>query len=184
MTRDQASAAVPLPEASRAFGVSVSTLRRWIDSGAPVVSPGGRGRGRHTMIDLAAVRAWRAGRSALQDDDQADSRAALALVKILRKKLPGAIAKALVKVDGSTIDGQPAWRALGIFRHGSAAGLELLAWEEICATLDLLLEHEAHVIGLQRSGLADMLELTAASQLPAAVPVEIAHLRSILRDSL
>lgn len=54
LTIGQAAVALDLPE---------STLQFWISrKGCPVARKGGRGRGRATMIDVAAVRAWMAGR--------------------------------------------------------------------------------------------------------------------------
>lgn len=52
--------ALPLPAAARALGVSERQLRRFLRDGAPVARRGGRGRGRATLIDVEAVRAWRA----------------------------------------------------------------------------------------------------------------------------
>jgi len=130
------------------------------------------------------VRAWRAGNSGLPDHEQADSRAALALLTVLRKQLPDTVAQALAKVDRAVINGQPAWRALGIYRHESAAGFEVLVFQEVCSSLDRLLEHEARVIALQRRDLANLLELRALSQLPPDEPPEITRLRAIFRESL
>lgn len=36
-------------------------MRRWIGDGAPVARRGGRGRGRSTLVDVAALSAWRSG---------------------------------------------------------------------------------------------------------------------------
>jgi hypothetical protein len=54
------SEALPLLDAAHALGVSASTLRRWIAEGAPVARRGRRGRGRSTLVQVAAVTAWRA----------------------------------------------------------------------------------------------------------------------------
>lgn len=51
--------AVPIDTAAEALGVSKTTLRRWVAAGAPVAHRGGRGRGRSTLVDIAAVQAWR-----------------------------------------------------------------------------------------------------------------------------
>lgn len=51
--------ALPVPQAARALGTSTGTLRRWIDAGAPVARRGQRGRGRATLVDPAAITAWR-----------------------------------------------------------------------------------------------------------------------------
>lgn len=40
------------------LGMSSKQLRRWIRKGAPVIRTGGKGRGRSTLIDPCAVRAW------------------------------------------------------------------------------------------------------------------------------
>lgn len=52
--------AMPVATAARALGVSESTLRRKIRDGCPVARRGGRGRGKRTLIDPDAVRAWEA----------------------------------------------------------------------------------------------------------------------------
>jgi len=51
----------PVPEAARALGVSTSTLRRWMQAGAPVARRGRRGRGCRALVDPVAVLAWREG---------------------------------------------------------------------------------------------------------------------------
>jgi hypothetical protein len=48
-----------IPAAARTLGVSEATLRRWLRVGAPVARRGGRGRGRRTLVDAAAIEAWR-----------------------------------------------------------------------------------------------------------------------------
>jgi hypothetical protein len=50
---------VGVQEAADALQVSSKTVRRWIEHGAPVASPGHRGGGGATLLDLAALRAWR-----------------------------------------------------------------------------------------------------------------------------
>lgn len=50
---------MPIPDAAQELGVSVATLRRWIQRGCPVASRGRRGRGCRTLVDPVAVRAWR-----------------------------------------------------------------------------------------------------------------------------
>ncbi|MBX3333935.1 MAG: hypothetical protein KF876_07410 [Nitrospira sp.] len=50
-----------LKEAAEALGIDVSTLRRDIAAGCPVVWLGSVGRGKGSRVDLEAVRRWRAG---------------------------------------------------------------------------------------------------------------------------
>lgn len=52
--------ALPLNLAALELGVSAIQLRRMIRAGAPVARRGARGRGRATLVDPAAVQAWRA----------------------------------------------------------------------------------------------------------------------------
>lgn len=50
-------------QAADSLDLPVSTLRFWIDRrGCPTVRRGGRGRGNATLVDVAAVRHWLAGR--------------------------------------------------------------------------------------------------------------------------
>lgn len=76
--------ALPLADAAHALEVSESTLQRWIAAGAPIARRGYRGRGRRTLIEVEAVRAWRRQ----GDDDRADYARALA------GQLPGLIGDA------------------------------------------------------------------------------------------
>lgn len=59
MPRRSTTSALPVGAAAAVLGVSLPTLRRWIDDGAPVVRRGRRGRGKTTLVDPAAVQAWR-----------------------------------------------------------------------------------------------------------------------------
>lgn len=47
-------------ETAQLIGVSVQTLRRWVDSGCPCVTlnPAARGHGVRRRYDLQEVRAW------------------------------------------------------------------------------------------------------------------------------
>lgn len=51
--------AYTVTEAAAELGVSGSTLRRWVASGAPVARRGRRGRGCQTLVNPADIRAWR-----------------------------------------------------------------------------------------------------------------------------
>lgn len=50
---------LPVPQAAKALGVHVQTLRRWLREGAPQARRGQRGRGGGALVDPAAVEAWR-----------------------------------------------------------------------------------------------------------------------------
>ena len=50
---------LPVTAAAAELGVAPVTLRRWLRAGAPVAKRGGKGRGRATLIDPQAIRAWR-----------------------------------------------------------------------------------------------------------------------------
>lgn len=56
---------LPINEAARQLGVHRRTLTTWINRGAPVASQGRPGRGTPTLVDPAAVRAWRAAQEPL-----------------------------------------------------------------------------------------------------------------------
>lgn len=74
---------LPIPDAAQELGVSVATLRRWIQRGCPVASRGRRGRGCRALIDPGEVRAWR----------QAGEREAVLME--LASALPGVLADAV-----------------------------------------------------------------------------------------
>jgi hypothetical protein len=63
-----AAAHVTVRDAAAALGVSVPTLRRLLRAGAPQAVQGRRGRGRRALIDVVAVRAWRAAQSGREGD--------------------------------------------------------------------------------------------------------------------
>jgi hypothetical protein len=49
-----------LPAAARELGYSAHTLRGWVRDGAPVVQPGRCGPGGAALVDVDALRSWRA----------------------------------------------------------------------------------------------------------------------------
>lgn len=72
----------PIAEAARQLDVDVSTLRRWIQRGAPTVNgPGEVGRGHGSEVDPEAVRRWKDGTPATLDLDAL----AVALWDVLRR---------------------------------------------------------------------------------------------------
>jgi len=57
----QTDESVPLRTAARELGVSASTVRRWIQHGAPCVHPGESGRGKGALVRVGDLRRWRVG---------------------------------------------------------------------------------------------------------------------------
>lgn len=74
---------LPIRQAARALSASESTLHRWIAAGAPVARRGRRGRGHVTLIDPAAIEAWRAAKAGADDVDAALRSLAGALPELL-----------------------------------------------------------------------------------------------------
>jgi len=56
-----ATKGLTLAAAARELGVDVSTVRRWVERGAPCEMQGAPGRGNGARVDLGALRRWRAG---------------------------------------------------------------------------------------------------------------------------
>ena len=54
------SDAMPLAQAARELGIDPVTLQRWIKRGCPVMRLGAKGRGRSSVVSVAAIRTWRA----------------------------------------------------------------------------------------------------------------------------
>ncbi len=73
--------ALPLDQAAAELQVSPVTLRRWIRAGCPVARRGRRGRSLSTLVDVAAVRRWKA------EHREPDPRAAL--LEQLVQDVPG-----------------------------------------------------------------------------------------------
>ena len=118
------SSALSIPDAARALGVSPRAVRRMVERGAPVARRGGRGRGRATLIDVAALRAWQRPSGRLV--------APVVLARMLPAAIGTAIAAAHREIDG------PHKRA--------AAGVLAGAWYAAsCAALDELRRLDADV---------------------------------------
>lgn len=52
---------ITLTEAAKQMNRSAATLRRWVQQGAPTVTPGYVGRGHGALVDPAALQRWRYG---------------------------------------------------------------------------------------------------------------------------
>lgn len=105
MDRAPVTAAV----AARQLGCTATAVRGWVRAGAPCIK-----RTRPLLVEVEALRAWRAGQHA-----DVPERIATALLDTLRR-------------DAG--NGQPAHRALGI-PDRSAAVLALFAFDRLCREL-------------------------------------------------
>jgi len=118
------SSALSIPDAARALGVSPRAVRRMVERGAPVARRGGRGRGRATLIDVAALRAW-----------QRPSGRLVAPV-VLARTIPAAIATAIAA----------AYRDVDRSDKRALAGIFAASWYVAsCAALDELRRLDADV---------------------------------------
>ena len=61
--------AIAVDQAARVLGVTPATVRGWIDEGAPVVRRGRKGRGHSTLVNVAALDAWREARTSASSTD-------------------------------------------------------------------------------------------------------------------
>lgn len=114
------SAALPIPAAAAALGVSVPTLKRWIGQGAPVARRGRRGRGCRTLLDPEAIRAWRQA----QDADHAQVEAVL---RALAGRIPELLADAAAEAFRLAPDKRgAAWTACAAWQLSLAAVLDHL----------------------------------------------------------
>ena len=88
----EATPNVGIAEAAQSLGVHPSTLWQWLAAGAPVSRRGRKGRGSSkTLVDLEALRAWRARTAAAST--QAPSSGGLCLHELLAV-LPEMVAEA------------------------------------------------------------------------------------------
>lgn len=106
----------PIGAAARKLGVSPSTVRRWIQNGAPCVHPGESGRGHGALVFVDELRRWR---SKVTDERRVLHRLAEALLDTHLREFH---------------DGKPAWEALGV-REGKAALVLVSAYCRAHATL-------------------------------------------------
>lgn len=107
----------PVPEAARALGVSSSTLRRWMQAGAPVARRGRRGRGCRALVDPAAVQAWR----------EAETGNADAALRELAGRLPELIGDAMAEAFRMADKRNGAWVAVAGWQLAVGALFDHLA---------------------------------------------------------
>jgi len=117
-TRTPAPHPLSLAQAARELDVSVSCVRRWIRAGAPAVRPGEVGRNKGAIVDVTALRRWRAG------IDAAEFPGATLTREDLARGLWNAFTRA---PEGFA---QPAWAELRLSRL-QAAALLLETYREI-----------------------------------------------------
>lgn len=109
-----------IADAARELGVSVPTLKRWLRQGAPVAHRGRRGRGCRTLVDPAAIRAWRQA----QDADHAQAEAAL---RTLAGRIPQLLADAVEEAFRLAPDKRgAAWTACAAWQLSVVAVLDHL----------------------------------------------------------
>lgn len=107
---------VPIARAAAVLGVSEGTVRRWIAGGAPVARRGGRGRGRVTLLDPAAIEAWRASQGNAGNTEAALREFAGRIPELLGEAVYQAFQGAPDKRNGAWV-AVAAWQfaVLGIF---------------------------------------------------------------------
>lgn len=93
--------------AARELEVAPVTVRRWIAEGAPCIAPGASGRGRGALVEVEALRRWRATRSvAGQDLEELDSAIAAGLWSAYFRPAPG--------------ESDSVWKLAGVRREAAA----------------------------------------------------------------
>lgn len=87
---------VKIAAAASELDVSVRTVRRYLEDGAPVALRG-RGRGRNTLVDVQAIEAWRRNKNGTAAPSDA--------LRVFAAELPeiaaSAIAEAFRQIDGN-----------------------------------------------------------------------------------
>ena len=80
------SEVLTINKAARALGKTPSTLRRWIQKGAPTVKLGSVGRDNGSLVNIADLQCWRGGGGAVTaNDDELLARLAIALLDTIRR---------------------------------------------------------------------------------------------------
>src|SRR5580693_2208330 len=95
---------VSLRVAAAALGVNECTVRRWVQQGAPCVRAGAPGRNCGALVDLAAMRRWRAERAGAEIAVPGDS--------VIRETIARGLLAAFKRGNGGKTD--PMWRQLGV----------------------------------------------------------------------
>jgi hypothetical protein len=110
--------AVSLKKAAAELGVTTQTLSRWLREGAPTVQPGEVGRGRGALVEVEALKRWRAGISPMAEGIPIET-----------------IVKAISNCYSRAPEGhsQPAWAEIGL-SHRQAAALLVEMYREIVRT--------------------------------------------------
>ncbi|HJW87062.1 MAG: hypothetical protein A2132_06265 [Nitrospirae bacterium RBG_16_43_11] len=72
-------------KAAKALNRSPSTVRRWIQQGAPTVRLGSVGRDNGSLVNIADIQRWRGGGAVTANDDELLARLAIALLDTIRR---------------------------------------------------------------------------------------------------
>jgi hypothetical protein len=118
------SGPLPIPDAARALGLPTATLWQLVRAGCPVARQGGRGRGNRTLVDPAAVTAWKAAASNEQ------------LLLALAAELPQALAEAMAESHAA---------ATGVAKAPLAGVLAASWYVAATRTLDALRAHSPEI---------------------------------------
>jgi hypothetical protein len=98
-----------LAQAARELNLAVSTLRRWVRRGAPTLQPGQVGRNKGAIVDVNALRRWRAGITAHEFPGAV----------FTREDLARGLWSAFVRAPEGLVS--PAWQELRLSRLQAAA---------------------------------------------------------------
>jgi len=80
------SEAISINRAAKVLNKTPSTLRRWIQKGAPTVKLGSVGRDNGSLVNIADLQRWRGGGvTATENNDELLSRLAVALLDTIRR---------------------------------------------------------------------------------------------------
>ena len=80
------SETVSINQAAKQLGKASSTVRRWVQKGAPTVKLGSVGRDNGSLVNIADLQCWRGGGGAVTaNDDELLARLAIALLDTIRR---------------------------------------------------------------------------------------------------
>ena len=130
---------VTISEAAKALGVTASTVRRWIQHGAPTECPGKEGRGHGALVNLQALSLWRASRLGVSVPQPA----------VVMEKVKTALLDVLKRDGGQGVPapvelGIPGEKAAALLAHGYNRIQRLLCGSEQTARECAVLVSSSH----------------------------------------